>query len=457
MTRHTRRPDRGSPDFRSAAPSGRRWRLGALLLIAGAGLAACQAPQPTEPPKTTQAPAAPQPTTPPPAPRAGLVAPDGRVHVALLVPTSGPNAQVGRALLNAAQMALFDLGGTDLSLDVYDTQGTPQGAFAAMEAAKQARSALVLGPLFSGSAQAVKPEAASYGAPVLSFSSDRTVAGNGLYTLGISPAIQVDRVVDFTARLGVREYAAFVPRSAYGDAALAALQAAVSRNGASLTRSVSYSSGASDLSPEVRELAAGAAKGGGLAAQRRQYLAGGEESAEGFAALSGTGGGFGALLLPAGGSELVNIASLLPYYDVDPENVQFLGMQNWNDPGLAREPALVGGWFAAPDPRAWDLFSGRYAALYGERPPRLASLGYDAMAVAAVAAADARSSGDQAITRQRLENPVGYSGVDGIFRFQPDGTLERGLAVLELQQDGIVVRDPAPQSFEGPQVSLRGF
>lgn len=443
---------------------------GGLLLLA---LAACQAAQPTKAPEPAQAPAAPAPATPAPAPTAGLVAPDGRVHVALLAPMSGPNAQVGRALLNAGQMALFDLGGTDLALDVYDTQGTPPGAFAAMQAARAAQAALVLGPLFSGSAQSIRGEAAAYGVPVLAFTSDEAVAGQGLYTLGISPAMQVDRVVDFTARLGVRDYAALAPRSPYGDAALAALRSAVERNGAALVQTVSYQPGSPDLSPEVRQLAAGAAKSGGLAERRRQYLAGptpqsgaaDQEAAqtpaqtpEGFAALSGAGvPGFGALLLPAGGDELLNIASMLPYFDVDPENVQFLGMQNWNDPALAREPALVGGWFAAPDPRAWEVFSRRYASLYGERPPRLASLGYDAMAVAAVVAADARSAGDARIGRERLENPVGFAGVDGIFRLRPNGTLERGLAILELQPGGVVVRDPAPQSFEGPQVSLLSY
>ncbi|WP_159460139.1 penicillin-binding protein activator [Tistlia consotensis] len=408
-----------------------------------------------------QAPAA-APTAPAPMPRAGLVAPDGKIHLALLVPISGPGEKVGRALLNASQMALFDLGGTDLALDVYDTQGTPQGAYAALQAAKAAQSALVLGPLFSGSAQSIKADAAAYGVPVLSFSSDETVAGNGLYTLGISPAMQVDRVVDFTARLGVHAYAALVPRSPYGDAALAAFQAAVTRNGGSVTKTVGYTPGSTDLSPEVRDLATAAAKDGGLAQQRRQYLAsaqqGGQQGAEASAALSGGGtGGFGALLLPAGGSELINLASLLPYYDVDPENVQFLGMQNWNDPALTKEPALVGGWFAAPDPRAWQVFSGRYASLYGQNPPRLASLGYDAMAVAAVVSADARSAGEPAISRQRLENPVGFAGVDGIFRFEADGTLQRGLAILELEKDGIVVRDPAPQSFQAGQVSQLNY
>lgn len=455
-----------TPDLRRGLPL-----AGGILLLV---LAACQSAQPTKEPAPAQA----EPTPPPAAaPAAGpaLIAPDGRSHVAVLVPMSGPSEAVGRALLNAAQMALFDLGGGELALDVYDTQGTPQGAFAALQAATRDGAALALGPLFAGSARGIKAEAAASGLPVLSFSSDETVAGDGLYTLGISPALQVQRVVDFAARLGVRDYGALVPRTAYGDAALAALQQAATQNGATLVKAVSYTPGGADLSPEVRELAVAAAKSGGLAEQRRQYLSGSAtqpvsgtgtgggtpagaaaagSAAGGFTPAGQNVGGFEALLLPAGGSELINLAALLPYYDIDPQNVQFLGMQSWADTGLAREPALVGGWFAAPEPGAWEVFSRRYASLYGEAPPRLASLGYDAMAVAAVTLGNARSAGESRVERGRLENPAGFAGVDGIFRLQADGTLQRGLAVLELRPDGLVVRDAAPQAFAEPQVSL---
>lgn len=449
-------------DFRRGLPL-----AGGLLLFV---LAACQSAQPTKEPAPAQA----EPPPPPAAAQAAgpaLIAPDGRSHVAVLVPMSGPSEAVGRALLNAAQMALFDLGGGELALDVYDTQGTPQGAFAALQAATRDGATLVLGPLFAGSARGIKAEAAASGLPVLSFSSDETVAGDGLYTLGISPALQVQRVVDFAARLGVREYGALVPRTAYGDAALAALQQAVTQNGATLSKAVSYTPGGADLSPEVRELAMAAAKSGGLAEQRRLYLS--RSASQPASGTAGTGGGtpagpattdftaggqnvggFEALLLPAGGSELINLAALLPYYDIDPQNVQFLGMQSWADTGLAREPALVGGWFAAPEPGAWEVFSRRYASLYGEAPPRLASLGYDAMAVAAVTLDNARSAGASRVERGRLENPAGFAGVDGIFRLQADGTLQRGLAVLELRPDGLVVRDAAPAAFAEPQVSL---
>ena len=45
-------------------------------------------------------------------------------------------------------------------------------------------------------------------------------------------------------------------------------------------------------------------------------------------------------------------------------------------------------------------------------------------------------------------DPNGFSGVDGIFRFNADGTSERGLAVLEVRPGGFDVVNPAPTTFQ---------
>jgi hypothetical protein len=157
------------------------------------------------------------------------------------------------------------------------------------------------------------------------------------------------------------------------------------------------------------------------------------------------GGNYQALLLPEGGSELKSIAPLLPYYDVDPRDVKFLGTGLWDDPTLAREPPLNGAWYPAPPPEGHEQFLTRYRRAYGTTPPRIASLGYDAVSLAIALSSLPES---ERFTPEALTNPDGFAGVDGIFRFMPDGGTERGLAVLEIRPGGAVVVDPAPTSFQ---------
>jgi hypothetical protein len=76
-------------------------------------------------------------------------------------------------------------------------------------------------------------------------------------------------------------------------------------------------------------------------------------------------------------------------------------------------------------------------------------LSYDATALAAVIAKNSfHTRGRVIFTREDLINPNGFAGIDGIFRFRPDGLVERGLAVLEYSDAKIRVIDPAPTTFQ---------
>ena len=132
--------------------------------------------------------------------------------------------------------------------------------------------------------------------------------------------------------------------------------------------------------------------------------------------------------------------------------VRVLGTGLWDDSGTTREPALVGGWFAAPTPEAAGDFQRRFEAAYGHRPPRIASLAYDAAALAAVLAGIEQGPRFDHAT---LTSASGFAGNDGIFRFRQDGIAERGLAVLEVTKDGFRVLSEAPATFEAPAFQLR--
>jgi hypothetical protein len=46
-----------------------------------------------------------------------------------------------------------------------------------------------------------------------------------------------------------------------------------------------------------------------------------------------------------------------------------------------------------------------------------------------------------------LTNASGFTGIDGLFRFRPDGTNQRGLAVLRVAPAGGQVISAAPKAF----------
>jgi branched-chain amino acid transport system substrate-binding protein len=397
-----------------------RLRTASVLVAAAMALAGCsltgrgERPQPTPP-------APPPILVPAPPPQAVVPAPppvpaNGKIEVALVLPLSGANAPIGQALLNAAQMALFDSGSDQLELLVRDSGGTAETSAASVHSAIDAGARLILGPLLAAEVEAAKPVAAAAQVPMIAFSNTFSLAGSGAWLLGFDPRQEVERVVVFAHAHGRNSFAALAPSSPYGDIAVAALREAAQLAGANVGTVTRYDPAAASFAPAAQEFASAA-------------------------------NGPDAVLIPEGGARLRAIAPLLAFNGIDPDKVKFLGTGLWADQSLGTEPSLEGGWYAAPAPEARADFETRYKTLYQQSPPFLATLGYDAMALASVLA-KAKPGGDFSI--EALTNPNGFAGLNGIFRLRTDGIAERGLAVLEAHRAGSTVVDPAPQSFAKP-------
>ena len=380
---------------------------------------------------------------------------EGPVRVALLLPLSGTERSLGQALLDAALIALFEIGDTRLTLLPRDTQGTPEGARAAATAVLREGVQLILGPVFSASVAAAAEPARERGLNVVAFSTDRLVAGNGVYLLGFMPDQQVERVVEFAAKHGIWRFAALAPETAYGEAVVAAFESSIQKNGGRVAHVERYLPDADDYFEPVRRVAGYEWRHDPLDSQR-EALADTDDptaNAELRRLESRNGAGpldYQAVMLADGGARLRAIAPLLPFYDVDPAEIRFLGTGLWDEPMLGREPALVGGWFAGPPPEAAAAFAKRFEKLHGYTPPRIASLAYDATALAAVLMQGAAGPD---FSETALTQPSGFAGSDGIFRFRNDGIAERGLAVIEIRPQGLQVIDKAPDAFTSADAS----
>lgn len=374
----------------------------------------------------------------------------GTVRVALLVPLSGSAASLGQAMLNAAQLALFQFADDSFELLPHDTGGTVDGALVAAQLAIGDGAQMIVGPLLSASVQAVAPVARAANVPVVGFSSDRNAAGDGVYVMGFLPSAQTERVLSYAISRGLTRFGLLAPDNAFGAAVLQAMQEVTLRSGVQVTRARLYDPQAEDYTSVVREISDFDARKQELERQIAELKQRDDEisrkALERLEQLQTAGDlPFDSLLVADGGKRLQQLAALLPFFDVDPAVVQILGTGQWDVPGLGNEPALVGAWYAAPDPSARAAFVKEYGATYGEAPPRLATLAYDATALAAVLG---QGENGPAYTRETLASPNGYWGRDGIFRLMPSGVTERGLAVLEVTRRASKVVDPAPESFQ---------
>lgn len=352
-------------------------------------MAACQSGAPVRPPPGELGP---QPTA--------------KHQVALIVPLTGQDGPIGTSLSNAAKLALLDTGNQSIALRVYDsTQG---GAAAVAARAIADGNRLILGPLLAEEVRAAAPVARRARVPVIAFSNDENVAGNGVYIMGLTPRQSIDREVGYATARGVRRYAALVPTGVYGQRATQALMASLQASSGSLGAVETFNRSAASVRTAANAL--------------------------------NSKGQFDAVLI-ADSSRIAALAAAA----IKP-GPRLLGTELWaNDRALGTTPRLRGGWFAAAPDARFDQLVTRYRARYGKTPYRLGSLGYDAVLLT-VRAARGWPAG-RPFPQRLLTDKDGFVGVDGIFRFARNGVAERALEVREVTAAGSKVVSPAATAF----------
>ncbi len=370
-------------------------------------------------------------------------------NVALLLPLTGNLAPIGQILENAAKLAFPN--NASPALDVRDTGGTPQGAAAAAQAAIAAGDGIILGPLTSAETHAVAPIAQAAGVNVLAFTNDSTVAAPGVWPLGITPAQQVRRVLQAAADGGRTQLAALLPDTDFGHSLSNALNAETASLSEPTPQITFYQPDFNSLNRAVNQMSGFAGRGQSIEAQikaaRDLGTAAGREKARELQHRQIPPPSFNALFIGAtDGDTLAELANFLPYYDVNPPQVQFLGPALWSNIAteMAHQSVLRGALYAAPDPASAAAFNAKYQSAYGAAPPAIADVAFDAAAIAKVAA----SGGGY--TSNVLTTPAGFTGTDGLLVLKPNGRVLRGLAVFQVAPGGPVITSPAPTSLSQP-------
>ncbi|MEQ8899247.1 MAG: penicillin-binding protein activator [Roseovarius sp.] len=348
--------------------------------------------------------------------------PSAPVPVALLVPygSADTNEQkLAKDLENAARMAVSDLNGVQVDLRVYGTAGNAEkaGQVAAEAVAEGAK--IIIGPLHAESANAAALAVAGRGVNVLAFSNNPTIAGGNLFVLGQTFDTTANRLVSYAASQGRNRIMTVYSSNLAGRLGRAAIQEAITRNGAVPAGAVSYEfsqQGVISALPKIKNTAQ-------------------QTDADAIFLTANTAGA-----LPL-------FSQMLPENGLGQDTVQYIGLSRWDTPPQTLElPGVQGGWFALPDPGRSTQFQSRFQAAYGAPPHALSGLAYDGIAaVGALATGGARN----ALTKEALTQAAGFQGVNGVFRFLPNGSNERGLAVATIQDKQVKVLSPAPQGFEG--------
>lgn len=343
-----------------------------------------------------------------------------KTKIGLLLPLTGRGREVGQSLLNASQLALLESKASHIALIPIDTKSREEGAKQGFNQLKTENVSMVIGPFYSQDVQGISHKALDAKIPVLAFSNDTVLARPGIYMMGFHPNDQVRRIVHYALSIGKTKFAILSPDTPYGRSVTEGAREAIRLAGGDLVDSKSYPVAIRDFTSLIQQMGFAGAD----PAEKKKPP-------------------FDALILADNKDKSARILTSFQGLNIDMGDVKVLGTGLW-DEGNSPD-SLYGALYSAPPLKEKQSFEANYQKAFKKTPPRLASLAYDATALAIVLS-QAGSSPD-AFTPDKITNPTGFVGIDGVFRFASTGQIERGLAVLEITPQGAVLKDPAPKSF----------
>ena len=334
---------------------------------------------------------------------------DGMHRVALLLPVTGPDAEMGQSIANATALALADTKVTNIRMVTYDTG---LGVAAATQRAIADGNKLILGPLRADNVIEVAEIARPAAVPIIRFSNDIGVAGQNVFLLGHLPNQSIERVVLYAKSRGLNRFAGVVASNVYGQRAQSNITTAVRAAGGILV---------------------GIQESNGTAA-----------SAEAAARRLAQMGAIDAILVADTGRAAITTVPALRRGGL--RTAKILGTDLWNIDGtLAGSPPMYGAMFASVSDTLYTQYATKYGARFGKAPLRLSSLGYDSVLLVARVARN-WVPGTRFPVGQ-LTDPQGFIGVDGAFRFNANGLTDRMLEVQEIQAGKFVTVSAAPSQF----------
>lgn len=366
---------------------------------------------------------------------------DNDTHkIAVMLPTSGSRAGIGKQIRTSIETAILQSGQKNLSVDFYDTS---ENITDTINTALASNPEVIIGPLFANNARILR-ESKPENIPVLSFTSDATAVGNGVMTMNLMPTNGVESIVREMQSDGAGKFIIIAPNTESGR-----LMAGTAKNAASiydLTLSGIFYYTEKDSDSIKNTIISASMHNARTAAHTRarqvlsdilinERLTAIEKSNLNYQldklSKTDTLGGvpYDAILFLGNGDDTQSLVSFLRYYNVGARDAKLYGTTMWDGSDVAYDFTMSGAKFATL-PQTNENFANLYEQMSGNKPNRLASIGYDAanMAIGMIYSDKSNAA--------YLLDPSGYMGTDGLFRLKPTGESERALCIVELDGSG---------------------
>ena len=347
------------------------------------------------------------------------------LNIVLMLPLSGKHYQIGKSLLNSAQMAVEKKNNKKIIFTIIDT-GDEEQLLSQLYSVLEDDIDLIIGPVFSNKVDQVREITKNKNIPIVTLSNNSKIQDNGLYVFGLTLEDEIKELLTYSIKRNLKKYAVIIPRNEFGNRVEREIKKFQSTNNLSSFIFTFYNPNSPDFYDISKNVSNFEERKANLENKIKQLEKENSEKAKDelkklkkldtYGELS-----FEALLIFAQNfQEVSNFSSILPYYDVDPKKVQYIGSSLWAKNLALKEPGLENAYFTSLDIDNRRKFENMYFEIFDSKPHSLAALSYDIVGLISNLHQDKNN-----FTIKKLHSSNGYIGINGWFKMNSNGNVSR--------------------------------
>ena len=359
------------------------------------------------------------------------------LKIGIMLPLTGKHYQIGHSLLNASQLALNKTQNKNIKFFVGDT-GNEDKITEIFYGLLNEDIDILLGPIFSKNILKIQPLAKDESIQIISFSNNTEVAQNNLYVFGLTLEDEIFSILEYSTNLENKKLAAILPENDYGKRIKNEIIKFQNIIPFQLVKTVMYNSNDPDFYEISKNISDYEKRKTNLGLKIKELEKLNTEASKKeirhLKNLDTLGDlPFDSLFIGVESfKQLSMISSILPYYDVDPKKIQYLGNSVWNKDSIIKEPGLNNSLFTSLNHQSTKRFKDEYIEIFNKKPHPIASLAYDAVGLVI-----SLNENKKPINASTLTSNKGFIGINGKFKFYKTGKIQRVPSIYRVTNEKI--------------------
>ena len=358
-----------------------------------------------------------------------------KIKVAVFLPFSGKNKDLAQNIANATVLSLFENDRFHkIELVFIDSKETTAEQQQAFQEIINRNIKLVIGPIYSNNITAIENMAKEYAVTVISLSNNVAMLGKifnnggGIFIAGILPETQTEQIVNFAINQNKSNFAILAPNNQYGKLITEYLKKFTKARSANFITAEFYNN-EKDLEKSADRLVNAFSLS--IIPKKDQII---NEEDKNYPQI---------ILIPESGKILSKAVSTINSKNIKELDFKIVGTSQWDDPTTLNDSNLFGSWFVSSEPKKFQAFEKEYQQTFKNFPNRISSIAYDSI----LAISDLAQYNNNITAHDLIAKTKGFEGVDGLFRFLPNGAVQRNLAILQVGISNFEVVEPASKKF----------